>query len=174
MQVRRAPEKRVRQVSTGVALRSYGGDTSAVQPGSFVPTASRWITPNNCTSIAFDIRTRQRAVPPPRGDTGCNDSMRLYRAGARRSCMLAAIRSAAVLGIDAYDITVEVDVAPGLPQWVIVGLPASTVKESRERVSAALINSGFSVPPRRITVNLAPAGRATPYQERRESGECGA
>ncbi len=71
--------------------------------------------------------------------------------------MLAAIRSAAVLGIDAYDITVEVDVAPGLPQWVIVGLPASTVKESRERVSAALINSGFSVPPRRITVNLAPA-----------------
>ena len=71
--------------------------------------------------------------------------------------MLAAIRSAAVLGIDAYDVTVEVDVALGLPQWIIVGLPASTVKESRERVSAALINAGFTVPPRRITVNLAPA-----------------
>lgn len=71
--------------------------------------------------------------------------------------MLAAIRSAAVLGIDAYDVTVEVDVAPGLPQWVIVGLPASDVKESRERVSAALVNAGFGVPPRRITVNLAPA-----------------
>jgi magnesium chelatase family protein len=71
--------------------------------------------------------------------------------------MLAAIRSAAVLGIDAYDVTVEVDVARGLPQWIIVGLPASAVKESRERVSAALINSGFTVPPRRITVNLAPA-----------------
>ncbi len=71
--------------------------------------------------------------------------------------MLAAIRSAAVLGIDAYDVTVEVDVALGLPQWIIVGLPASAVKESRERVSAALINAGFSVPPRRITVNLAPA-----------------
>ena len=71
--------------------------------------------------------------------------------------MLAAIRSAAVLGIDAYDVTVEVDVALGLPQWIIVGLPASAVKESRERVSAALINSGFTVPPRRITVNLAPA-----------------
>ena len=71
--------------------------------------------------------------------------------------MLAAIRSAAVLGIDAYDVTVEVDVALGLPQWIIVGLPASAVKESRERVSAALINAGFTVPPRRITVNLAPA-----------------
>lgn len=71
--------------------------------------------------------------------------------------MLAAIRSAAVLGIDAYDVTVEVDVALGLPQWIIVGLPASAVKESRERVSSALINAGFTVPPRRITVNLAPA-----------------
>lgn len=71
--------------------------------------------------------------------------------------MLAAIRSAAVVGIDAYDVTVEVDVALGLPQWTIVGLPASAVKESRERVGAALVNSGFAVPPRRITVNLAPA-----------------
>jgi magnesium chelatase family protein len=71
--------------------------------------------------------------------------------------MLASIRSAAVLGIDAYDVTVEVDVAPGLPQWITVGLPASAVKESRERVSAALLNSGFAVPPRRITTNLAPA-----------------
>jgi magnesium chelatase family protein len=71
--------------------------------------------------------------------------------------MLAAIRSAAVLGIDAYDVTVEVDVALGMPNWFIVGLPASAVKESRERVGAALVNSGYSVPPRRITVNLAPA-----------------
>ncbi len=71
--------------------------------------------------------------------------------------MLAAIRSAAVLGIDAYDVTVEVDVAMGLPNWFIVGLPANAVKESRERVSAALINAGFTVPPRRLTVNLAPA-----------------
>jgi len=71
--------------------------------------------------------------------------------------MLAAIRSAAVLGIDAYDVTVEVDVALGMPNWFIVGLPASAVKESRERVGAALVNSGYAVPPRRITVNLAPA-----------------
>jgi magnesium chelatase family protein len=71
--------------------------------------------------------------------------------------MLAAIRSAAVLGIDAFDVTVEVDVALGMPNWFIVGLPASAVKESRERVGAALVNSGYAVPPRRITVNLAPA-----------------
>jgi len=71
--------------------------------------------------------------------------------------MLAAVRSAAVLGIDAYDVLVEVDVALGLPGWTIVGLPAGAVKESRERVSAALANSGFVVPPRRVTINLAPA-----------------
>jgi magnesium chelatase family protein len=71
--------------------------------------------------------------------------------------MLAAVRSAALLGIDAYDVTVEVDAAPGLPQWTVVGLPIGAVKESRERVGAALVNSGFKLPPRRITVNLAPA-----------------
>jgi magnesium chelatase family protein len=71
--------------------------------------------------------------------------------------MLAAIRSAAVQGIDAYDVTVEVDCARGLPQWTIVGLPAGAVKESRERVGSALVNSGFELPSRRITINLAPA-----------------
>src|SRR6478672_3813402 len=71
--------------------------------------------------------------------------------------MLAAVRSAALMGIDAYDIIVEVDAATGLPQWTIVGLPIGAVKESRERVGAALVNSGFKLPPRRITINLAPA-----------------
>src|SRR5436190_22629099 len=70
--------------------------------------------------------------------------------------MLAAIRSASVLGIDAFDVCVEVDVASGLPHWTLVGLPAGEVKESRERVSAALANSGFVLPPRRITVSLSP------------------
>jgi magnesium chelatase family protein len=70
--------------------------------------------------------------------------------------MLAAIRSATVLGIDAYDVCVEIDVAQGLPHWTIVGLPAGEVKESRERVSAALANSGFALPARRITVSLSP------------------
>jgi magnesium chelatase family protein len=76
----------------------------------------------------------------------------MHRAG-----VLAAVRSAALVGIDAYAVTVEVDAAPGLPQFAIVGLPAGAVKESRERVGAALANAGFVLPPRRITVNLAPA-----------------
>ena len=73
--------------------------------------------------------------------------------------MLATIRSAAVIGIDAYDVAVEVDCAHGLPQFAIVGLPAGAVKESRERVSAAIVNSGFLLPARRMTINLAPADR---------------
>src|SRR5579883_141696 len=71
--------------------------------------------------------------------------------------MLAAVRSAAVLGVDAYDVTVEVDATLGLPAWTIVGLPASAVRESRERVTAAITNAGLQLPPRRVTVNLAPA-----------------
>lgn len=71
--------------------------------------------------------------------------------------MLASIRSAAVLGVDAYDVTVEVDAAKGLPQWTIVGLAAGAVREAKERVAAALSNAGFSLPPRRYTINLAPA-----------------
>jgi magnesium chelatase family protein len=71
--------------------------------------------------------------------------------------MLASIRSATVVGIDACEVIVEVDVAPGLPNWTIVGLASGAVKESRERVVAALLNSGYTLPPRRVTVNLAPA-----------------
>lgn len=71
--------------------------------------------------------------------------------------MLSAIPSAAVLGIEAFAVTVEVDAAPGLPGWTMVGLPSGSVKEARERVGAALVNAGFTLPPRRWTVNLSPA-----------------
>jgi magnesium chelatase family protein len=71
--------------------------------------------------------------------------------------MLAKVFSSAVLGIDAYAVEVEVDLAPGLPTFAIVGLPDTSVKESRERVKAAVQNSGLDFPVRRITVNLAPA-----------------
>lgn len=70
--------------------------------------------------------------------------------------MLAAAASAAVLGIDAVDVMVEVHVANGLPQWTLVGLAATAVKESRDRVSAALVNAGFTVPARHITISLSP------------------
>jgi len=73
------------------------------------------------------------------------------------SRMLARVRSAAVLGIDAYLVDVETDIANGLPTFVTVGLPQGAVKEGRDRVSAALANTGYTFPLRRITVNLAPA-----------------
>ncbi|HRP07614.1 MAG TPA: magnesium chelatase domain-containing protein, partial [Gemmatimonadales bacterium] len=71
--------------------------------------------------------------------------------------MLARIRSAAVLGVDALAVDVEIDISNGLPSFTTVGLPLGAVKEGRERVAAALGNSGYSLPLRRITVNLAPA-----------------
>jgi len=71
--------------------------------------------------------------------------------------VLARVRSAAVLGIDAYLVDVETDIANGLPTFATVGLPHGAVREGRERVYAAIANTGFTFPLRRITVNLAPA-----------------
>jgi magnesium chelatase family protein len=71
--------------------------------------------------------------------------------------MYARIRSAAVLGIEAFPVDVEVHLAQGLPGYATVGLAHGAVKESRERVNAALVNAGFEVPLKKITINLAPA-----------------
>ncbi len=71
--------------------------------------------------------------------------------------MLARVWSAALVGIDAVKVGVEVDVAGGLPGIVVVGLPDTAVQESRERVKAALKNAGYAVPMRRMVVNLMPA-----------------
>lgn len=71
--------------------------------------------------------------------------------------MLAKVLSSAVMGIDAHMVEVEVDIAFGLPAFITVGLPEASVKESKERVKAAITNSGYTFPDDRITVNLAPA-----------------
>ena len=71
--------------------------------------------------------------------------------------MLARLRTAAVIGVDAIPVSVEVDVAPGLPGLTMVGLPDATVRESRDRVRTAIRNCGFPFPPDRIIVSLAPA-----------------
>lgn len=70
---------------------------------------------------------------------------------------VAVLHSRALSGFDAPEVTVEVHLANGLPSFTIVGLPHTEVKESRDRVRAALVNSRFEFPARRITVNLAPA-----------------
>jgi magnesium chelatase family protein len=71
--------------------------------------------------------------------------------------MVAEIRSGAVLGVDGFGVTVEIDLATGLPSFAIVGLPNAAVRESRERVTSAIRNNGYKLPQKRITVNLAPA-----------------
>ncbi|WP_459614454.1 YifB family Mg chelatase-like AAA ATPase [Bordetella sp. 2513F-2] len=70
---------------------------------------------------------------------------------------LAVLASRALAGLDAPAVRVETHLGPGLPGFNVVGLPDTEVRESRERVRAALINSGFDFPPGRITVNLSPA-----------------
>lgn len=71
--------------------------------------------------------------------------------------MLAKVKTAAMVGLDAQLVEVEVDISPGLPTTLIVGLPDTAVKEARDRVRSAIRNSGCVFPMRRITVNLAPA-----------------
>ena len=71
--------------------------------------------------------------------------------------MIAKTNSASVLGIDAHPVYVEVDISIGLSTFKIVGLPDGTIKESRDSVTAAITNSGFNFPVRRIVVNLASA-----------------
>ena len=71
--------------------------------------------------------------------------------------MLSTLTAAALIGIDAMKVTVEANVAGGIPSFIVVGLPDNAVRESRERILTAIRNSGFTIPPKKITVNLAPA-----------------
>ncbi|HRI48489.1 MAG TPA: magnesium chelatase domain-containing protein, partial [Ignavibacteriaceae bacterium] len=71
--------------------------------------------------------------------------------------MISKVLTSATYGIDAYIIEVETHVEKAIPGFIIVGLPDNAVKESRERVSAAIKNSGYKFPIQKITVNLAPA-----------------
>jgi magnesium chelatase family protein len=70
--------------------------------------------------------------------------------------MLATLESATVIGVDACRVHVEIDVSGGIPHFQLVGLPDASVRESRDRVRAAIRNSGFEFPTNRITINLAP------------------
>ena len=73
--------------------------------------------------------------------------------------MLSRVRTAALWGLEAFPVECEVDVGPGLPGFVLVGLPDASAREARERVWPALRNAGFQLPDRRVTVNLAPSLR---------------
>jgi magnesium chelatase family protein len=71
--------------------------------------------------------------------------------------MVAHVATVAFLGLEARAVEVQVQIASGLPKFLVVGLPDKAVGESRERVHAALASIGLSLPPKRITVNLSPA-----------------
>jgi len=71
--------------------------------------------------------------------------------------MLARVTTFAIDGVEPRQVCVEVDIRPGLPAFTIVGLGDAAVRESRERIRSAVLNSGFEFPQRRITANLAPA-----------------
>ncbi|MEO0558571.1 MAG: magnesium chelatase domain-containing protein [Bacteroidota bacterium] len=71
--------------------------------------------------------------------------------------MLSRVWSSAVLGVDALPIEIETHTEPNIPRWTVVGLPDGAVRESRDRVWAALKTSGLPVPRGAVTVNLAPA-----------------
>ncbi|HRR42682.1 MAG TPA: magnesium chelatase domain-containing protein, partial [Syntrophales bacterium] len=71
--------------------------------------------------------------------------------------LIIKVLSSTVIGIESFPVDVEVDISPGLPQFSTVGLPDTAVKESRDRIRAAVRNSGYEFPPDRVTVNLSPA-----------------
>ncbi len=71
--------------------------------------------------------------------------------------MLSIVKSMSLIGLDGYLVEVQVDVSAGIPSWEVVGLPDTSVKESKERVRTAIKNSGYDILSRKIVVNLAPA-----------------
>lgn len=73
--------------------------------------------------------------------------------------MLSTVFGAGIFGIEGYSVTVECNANDRLPAFNIVGLPDAAIKESKERIKAAVINSGFFFPDAEITVNLAPADK---------------
>ena len=71
--------------------------------------------------------------------------------------MISKVNSVGLTGLEGFCIGVETDISNGIPTWEIVGMPDTAVRESKERIRAAIKNSGFLIPGRRILVNLAPA-----------------
>jgi magnesium chelatase family protein len=108
------------------------------------------------------MRRALAGQPRPHGMLGSSypsavDKLALFSSLPTLQPVLAKVYSCAIVGLEGAVVEVEVDTANGLPSFVVVGLPDAAVQESRERVQAAVRNSGFFFPQRRVTVNLAPA-----------------
>src|SRR5262249_8573484 len=138
-------ERRAMARALRVRLTRAAGDSSL---------RVRWLPDDSCGSLRAccalrpAVRRRQKpsASPPPTPPPS-------------EGSMLRRIRTAALWGLEAFTVDCEIDVGPGLPGFVLVGLPDPSAREARERVWPALRNAGFQPPDRRVTVNLAPAER---------------
>ena len=105
-------------------------------------------TRNKADSRMIGARLRRQAARTTSAVTGDNE---------KGCAMVSKVFTSSLIGIDGIRVEVEVDISHGLPSFNIVGLPEPSVKESRERVRAAIKNAGFEFPNDRITINLAPA-----------------
>src|SRR5690606_15634464 len=106
----------------------------------------------------YSRRTKRKTDPVAWGSAGGPiPSPSRCRQGGGDGMTLALVHSRAAVGIEAPAVAIEVHIANGLPALSIVGLPEAAVRESKDRVKSAIVNSGFQFPNRRITVNLAPA-----------------
>ena len=97
--------------------------------------------------MAQERRRTARAAPRNRRDASVPRDISLPSVGA----VLARVTAFAIDGLDSRPVTVEVDIRPGLPAFAVVGLADKAVREARERVHSAVLNSGFEFPQRRIT-----------------------
>jgi len=111
------------------------------------------------TYLPTTVLRKNYIVPSCFTQHGPRPAVRPFRRGwgQRKRKMLSKLRTLGLRGIDGFNIMVEVDVAKGLPTYAVVGLPDTGIKESKDRVVAAVRNSGFDFPVKKITVNLAPA-----------------
>src|SRR6266478_8587536 len=112
------------------------------------------VSSRNDASAAKDVSTRKHPSTPK--DAGPSKSGRTRKRVKTRKDV-STVFSRAPLGLHAPLVRVEVHLGTGLPTFAMVGLPETVVRESKERVRSALLNSGFEFPTRRITVNLSPA-----------------
>src|SRR6266487_7107913 len=133
---------RIREGLTRESPRVDVGTSSLSTRGGSRLTVQRRNTSVRAWAPAVDPGAVSFPGPPPGGDL-----------------MLSRVRTAALWGFDSLAVECEVDVGPGLPSFVLVGLPDASAREARDRVWPALRNAGFHLPDRRVTVNLAPAER---------------
>jgi hypothetical protein len=123
-------------------------DPEPLHPDS-VAEAEPYARPAGLVNVRSGPKSRQKVPSPARS----------LRPDDRKVGAVARTLGCALWGLETALVTVEVDVANGLPHFAIVGLPDTAVQEARERVRAAIRNAGFEFPLRRVTVNLAPAER---------------